>query len=327
MRKSWLLGFLLIAQVSSVQAESLTLAASPFTTYVDDEGEPARLSQIIREAFSRMDQDLQLNVMRQAFLGSSLLSGRADGEFAYLDLGDRKSNFVYSKPYLPAYLYAASKAQSVQRVKLIPHLHDYRVAIENRFANTPRFRLIKDIKWSRNPSSFDVFRQIADDRAPYLITTRLLIDEFNRLLSRDGEELLLLSAAPLVSTGLHLSLNKKHADAQTVITRFDETIATMQRDGSFNRLLGIAWLTRDVDGDGVADYISSSDVAHEVKDADALNYTYPLDATQTGDASSFYVDGKKYDDWQDVAPLIADSGSIRPSLLDPEVYARMIQRW
>lgn len=327
MRKGWLFVVLLIAQLGFVRAEPLVLAASPFTTYVDDEGEPARLNAIITEAFSRMGQDIELNVMRQAFLGSALLSGKAHGEYAYIDLDDRNSKFVFSDAYLPVYLYAASKTVSVQRVKLIPHLHDYRVAVENRFANTPRFRLIKDIKWSRNPSVYDAFKQIADDRAPYLMTTRLLIDEFNRLLDQDDEELLLLSAAPLVTTGIHLSLSQKHPDAEALIDRFNQTIKGMHRDGTFNRLLGIAWLTHDVDGDGVADYVSSSEAIHEIKDEAALNYTYPLDSTRLGETSSFYVDGKKYENWSDVAPLIADSGDARPSLLDPEVYARMLQRW
>ncbi len=323
----WLVIVFVIAQIGFVRAEPLVLAASQFTTYVDDEGEPARLNALIREAFSRMQQDIELQVMRQAFLGSALVSGKAHGEYAYIDLDDRKSNFVYSQAYLPAYLYAASKSVSVQRVKLIPHLHDYRVAVENRFANTPRFRLLKEIKWSRNPSSYDAFRQIADDRAPYLMTTRLLIDEFNRLLNDDDEELLLLSAAPLVTTGIHLSMNQKHPQAQTIIEQFDNTITQMQRDGSFNRLLGVAWLTLDVDGDGTADFVSSAQTPHEIKDSNALSYAYPLDSTQSNDNSSFYVDGEKYDNWDDVAQVIADSPDVRPSLLDPEVYSRMLQRW
>ena len=327
MFRGWLLVVLLTAQIGFAHAEPLKLAASSFTTYVDDEGEPARLNAIITEAFSRMGQDIELSVMSQAFLGSALLSGKADGEFAFIDLDDRKSKFVFSEAYLPVYLYAASKDVSVQRVTLIPHLHDARVAVENRFANTPRFRLIKDIKWSRNPSVYDAFKQIADDRAPYLMTTRLLIDEFNRLLNQDDEELLLLSAVPLVTAGIHLSISDKHPNAKALIERFNQTIDEMQRDGTFNRLLGIAWLTLDVDDDGVADYVSSRDTTHEIKDAAALSYTYPLDTSRLGEASSFYVDGKKYDDWSDVAPLIRDSSDSRLSLLDPEVYERMLQRW
>lgn len=327
MRKSWLFVVLLIAPLGFVRAEPLKLAASPFTTYVDDGGEPARLNEIITEAFSRMGQDIELNVMRQAFLGSALLSGKAHGNYAHNDLDDRNPKFYYSDAYLPVYLYAASKEVSVQRVKMLPHLHDYRVAVENRFANTTRLRLIKEIKWSRNPSVYDAFKQIADDRAPYLMTTRLLIDEFNRLLNQDDEELLLLSAAPLVTTSIHLSLSQTYPDAKALIEQFNRTIDDMHRDGTFNRLLGIAWLTVDADGDGIADYVSSSDAIHEIKDASALNYTYPLDATRLGDTSAFYIDGQKYDNWSEVAPLIANSGDERPSLLDPEVYARMIQRW
>lgn len=312
----------------SGSGNAVTLGASPFATYVDAEGEPARLNAIVEEAFSRMGEDIQLEVMRQAFLGSGLLSGSLDGEFAFINLGDQKSSFVYSKPYLPVLLYVSSKSEDVKQIRLIPHLDDSRVAIENRFANTPKFRLMKDIKWSRNPTSFDAFRQLADDRAPYLMTSLLLVDEFNRLLREDGEEVLHYSAAPLVKTSFHVTLSTKTENAEQLLGAFNDTIQTMQSDGSFNRLLGVTWLTKDTDGDGIAEYITSTDVNHAKIDPGLLTLAYSLDGKPVDDTSSFIINGQPYADWEGAfSELQTITPSLRPSLLDPDVYKRMIQRW
>ena len=309
-------------------ASAVTLGASSFATYVDAEGEPARLNAIVEEAFSRMGEDLQLEVMRQAFLGSGLLSGDLDGEFAFIDLGSKKSSFLYSESYLPLLLYVSSKSEDVKQIRLIPHLDRNRVAIENRFANTPKFRLIKDIKWSRNPSSFDAFRQLADDRAPYLMTSYLLVDEFNRLLRADGEEMLHYSAAPLVKTSFHISLSTKIDNAAQLLADFNDTIKAMQTDGTYNRLLGVTWLTQDTDGDGIAEYITSTDVTHAKIEPGLLTLAYSLDGKPVGDNANFIVDGKRFATWSDAKQALQTvTPSLRPSLLDPDVYKRMIQRW
>ncbi|MEW9798814.1 substrate-binding periplasmic protein [Alteromonas sp. CYL-A6] len=316
----------------SLNAKPVVLAAAPFATYVDDEGEPARLNALVTEAFRRMGQDVQLDVMRQAFLGSALLSQKADGEFASIDLGDVSDTVYYSQTYLPVYLYVASKRQDVTDMRLVPHLSDARIAIENRFANTPRFRLIKDVKWSRNPSTFDTFRQVADDRAPYLLSSRLLIDEFNRLLAADNEELLMLSGAPLVIAGIRLSVRKTLPDAGALLDSFDKTIAAMQQDGTYNKLLALNWLTKDITGDGVADYITSTALPHTSLDSAVLGFAYPLDATKPSVDAVFVVDGDILPDWEAVRQRLTAAGepsasSPRPSLLDASVYRTMIKRW
>lgn len=319
---------ILISAVTFMPVHAVTLGASPLATYIDDEGEPARLNAIMQEAFSRMDTELELTVMRRAFLGSGLLSGKLDGEYAFQDLDNQHDKFVYSAPYLPLYLYATSKAQRVTDIRLIPHLADSRVAVENRFGNTDRFRLLKDIKWSRNPSTYDAFRQLADERAPYLISTRLLIDEFNRLLRDDNEELLHFSAAPLIRSNLRVSLRQDLPGAEAVIESFNEVIAGMQQDGTYNQLLGVAWLTKDTNGDGVAEYISSVDVAHARLEPGILSLAYSLDGVKATPASTFIIDGTRYDNWQAAAAALSDiTPALRPSLLDPEVYERMIKRW
>ncbi len=310
----------------TLHAAPLTLAASSFETYISDDGEPARINALLAAIFQKANLDVELRVMRSAFLGSSVLTGKVDGEFAFVDLGETTSHLVLSDIYLPIYLYAVSKSPDVEEVRLFPHLKDNRVAIENRFANTPSFRLLKNIKWSRNPSTFDAFRQLADDRAPFLITTQLLARELNILLANDDEETLHYSAKPLAKTGFQLAINKNVENADVVIEQFNQTISEMQKNGEFNGPLALGWLTKDVNNDGVADFIGRSEVT---KVSDLLDTAYSLDGMPTSDDSLYYVDGTPYSSVDAArAALPRQKGSLaRDSLLDKATYDLLLRRW
>ena len=313
-KRSILLGLFLLS--ANVGAEAFSLAAAPFETYVADDGEPGRVNALLREAFAKMDStQVDLQIMR---------AKRVDGEFAYIDLGEKQQGIVLSRPYLPLTLYATGKGPEVENVKLFPHLKGHRVAIENRFANTPTFRLLKNIKWSRNPSTYDAFRQLADDRAPFLITSKLLIDEFNLLLASVDEELLRFSAKPLLTSGFRLALHSDVPNAQGFLSTFNAVIDAMQEDGSYNRLLGIHWLLKDVNSDGVADFIANSRITTA---ASPLSTAYALDNSLPSETSLFIVDGVQYADFDQAKLSLTPSVMPRESLLDPELYDLMLKRW
>lgn len=305
---------------------TVKLGASPLATYVDNDGEPARLNTIVQAAFTRMNQDVELSVMRRAFLGSALSSGQLDGEFAFISLDNQADNLYYSKAYLPLRLFVGSKRPNVADISLIAQLQDSRIAVENRFANTDDIRQIREIKWSRNPTTYDTFKQFADNRAPFILTTELLLADFNRLLIADSEEPVFLSPVPLISKGFHLALTKTSQN-QTLIKQFDTVIADMQKDGSFNEYLGVTWLQKDIDGDGTADFITSGKVYHRPAEQPFLN-AFPLDDTKPGDASYFYVNGVAYTTYEEAEMALGSAAPDEPeSFLDRDVYKKILKQW
>tara|TARA_Y100001968_G_C19448940_1_gene767184 strand:- start:5687 stop:5896 length:210 start_codon:yes stop_codon:yes gene_type:complete len=54
----------------------------------------------------------------------------------------------------------------------------------------------------------------------------------------------------------------------------------------------------------------------------------PLDKTKPGEASLFVIDGEQYSSWPDAkARLDSQPNLPRTTLLDREVYKRILQRW
>ena len=217
--------------------QTVTLVGTTYPTFVEDGDETSRYTAIVEDAFSRLNTSVDIKVMRQAFLGSALRSGKADGHVAFMDLDERDADRLYSIPYARAELYLASRNESVTTVSQFSFIANERVATENRFANTAQLRPLEGVRWSRNPTTFDVFKQIGDDRAEYIFADKRLIDEFNRMLSAANRPPLYFSPNPLITTTLHISLPKSLDNAQAIMAAFNQQISAMEEDGTLTKLL------------------------------------------------------------------------------------------
>ncbi len=313
---------------SSLAYAELKLASIPLATYVADRDEPARIKDIVTEAFQRNQIEVNLSVLRPAFLGSGLSNKSLDGDFAFLDLDHKKGNFVYSKPFLPLYLVAVSKRPHVKNVHSLPHLQDSRVAIDNRFVNTDQMRLEKAIKWSRNPNTYDAFRQLADGRSAALVTSSLLLHEFNLLLTEHKEAPLFSSPVPLVTAHFMMAVRADVPQIKTLLSKFDSSIEQMQQDGTYNRLLQLRWLLKDVNNDGKAEFISSTDVLDKNVLQPNKQDAFTLDGVAPAASPSYIIDGTEVNSWQEVQSLLPQAKKPeRKSLLDETIYSRMMRRW
>ncbi|MCW8090825.1 substrate-binding periplasmic protein [Alteromonas sp. ASW11-130] len=321
---TWVLSLL----TSTFTYSELNLASIPLSTYVAEEDGNGRINDIIQEAFKRSQIEASLSVLRPAFLGSGLSNESLDGDFAFLDLDRKKDNFVYSKPYLPLYLVAVSKRPYVKEVRNLAHLQDSRIAIENRFANTDRLRIEKAIKWSRNPDTFDAFKQLADGRSPALITSGLLVNEFNRLLENHQEAKLFSSPHPLVTAKFTVAARANIPNIKSLLAQFDSAIEQMQKDGTYNQLLQLPWLLKDVNNDGEAEFISSLGVLNKNSLPPTPLDAFSLDGTPAATSAVYIIDGNEVESWEQVKALLPDiRHQERKSLLDETIYSRMMRRW
>ncbi|GGF69374.1 substrate-binding periplasmic protein [Alteromonas lipolytica] len=319
----------LICPVTPVSAQTpVKLVANPLPTLVSEETEPARLNQLISKALEQIGVDAELVVDRPAFSGSGLLTGKYDGEFAHLTLDSPRDNLLYSKPYLPALLYVASRKYPLDEVTQFSHLPSARVATTNRIANTPSMREVRAVSWVRNPTLFDMFSQLSQQRADYVFEDALVLAEFNRLLVDDGELPLQVSPQPLVKSALTISLRKDYPGAAGILREFDNYISRIQQNGEYNEALAISWTLRDINDDGIADWITSSNIYHDDTPPMSQKGVLPLDKFKPGDKSLFVVDGETYTQWEQAQAVLQKNTSLpRPSLLDHEVYKRMLRRW
>jgi len=232
--------FALTAFITSdaMALSKLTLAAEEHELYVSSPVNSSLLPSLVNAALARAGIPATLEVMRPAFLKSALTAGRIDGEFAAIDLLPLRDDYLYSDSYYTFELVAVSKDEAASLVVAIEDLEGQRVAVINRFANTPRLREFKSISWSRNPTTLDALQQLADKRTPFLLTSKLYANELNTLLNGHQRAPVTISPTTLLAAGVRIGLHKSISDAETVLQKFNDSIREMRSDGTYDKLLG-----------------------------------------------------------------------------------------
>lgn len=338
-KRSWtIIGLAILSVFSSAVASATTLklVTTEWETFTDDGYHSQRLNAVVVEALKRSGIDASISVEREAFLGSGINSGRYAGRIDFIDLNPEQDNFAYSAPFIPLQLHLVSKTNDVERVRSFAQIRDSRIAVENRYAATPVLRLERDIKWSRNPNTYESINNLADERSNYLLTDVLFFNEFNRLLEAENEELLHRSTTPFYRTGLHLMLNRNVEGYAQILENFNQAITDMLADGTLNTLLGLSWIAADIDGDNNSELITSSTVAHDkfslASDFDVvIKNTYHWDGSALG-TPAIVINGEAQTDWsaarQTLLGAQPDSAdSLRPSFLDENTYQRILSAW
>lgn len=139
-----------------------------------------------------------------------------------------------------------------------------------------------------------------------------------------------------MKSGFQLAIRDDVPDAQAMINNFNNAVATMQQNGQYNKLLQIGWLRKDINQDGIADYIGHSDITHS---SSLLKTAYNLDSTPVSDDSVFVIDGTIFTSKAEALnalPNIRENSikvkksnvmNTRASLLDATTYETLLRRW
>ena len=131
----------------------------------------------------------------------------------------------------------------------------------------------------------------------YFLVDALLIQYLLKYQLNDVSALLEISDHPLIVKSLHLAIRKDIPNVEQIITHFNEAISAMMTDGSYNEILELNWVKADVDGDGTLELILAGNEAGTAEPEYSYNILY---SEQDQASGGYYVDGTKYNSWDDV---------------------------
>ena len=87
----------------------------------------------------------------------------------------------------------------------------------------------------------------------------------------------------------------------------------MVADRTYHRLLHVEWISADINGDGIAEYIHDTDKAG----ASAPQHVYSLKSdvkpAKTPSSAHYYIGGTLYNSWTDVPDMYKVSDPNRPA--------------
>jgi polar amino acid transport system substrate-binding protein len=121
-----------------------------------------------------------------------------------------------------------------------------------------------------------------------------------------------IGSTPLVTRELYFAIDRRRADAASIVERFNAQIRGMIADRTYHRLLHVDWIRADVDGDGVPEYVPRDDRPGPSEPQRIYTlFTTPA-AVETPTKPGFYLGGTVYGDWASVPENYKVSNSDKP---------------
>src|SRR4029077_20581533 len=93
----------------------------------------------------------------------------------------------------------------------------------------------------------------------YTLMDELVVEYLVDNYANEARAKLQFGSGPLLTRQLYLAIRRDRPDAASIIERFNAQLRGMIADRTYHRLLHVAWIRADVDGDGVPEYVPAND--------------------------------------------------------------------
>jgi polar amino acid transport system substrate-binding protein len=226
----------LFVPVSPADADELRLTASDWRPYVDSGVQRSGFAvALVSRALERAGYDVSIDIGPWPQTLEDTITGRHD-VFATLWLTDeRAESIVFSEPYIQNELVLVRRSDSDIRFREREDLLGLTIGIVDDFAYSSESIDTTGIKIGSSGSVTENIAQLRDGELDLVLADRrVALAEINeRALAKSFDVL----PDPLITRGLRIGVSKRRDDADTIVAAFEDEIARMREDGSFNAIL------------------------------------------------------------------------------------------
>ena len=287
---------------SSAQSSALRLVSTAWPPFTNPPGQPRFALDLVEGALGRIGRSGQTSIVEPARFNAALLGGEFDGSAAAWKDAERERAMLFSAPYLENRLILVGRSGADVSATSLGALSGKRIAIVEGYAYGDALNL-SGATLVRSRSEEDSLTLLLANKTDYTLMDELVVHYILNNYPNEAKTRLSLGTKPLVTRPLYFAVKRTRPDAESIITGFNAQLRAMIVDRTYHRLLHVGWITADVDGDGVAEFVPASDRSGtaEPQRAYALfTDTNEKAASPTPKKSGFYVGGNIYSDWASV---------------------------
>ena len=303
-----------VSQVVSAQMAPLKLVSTAWPPFTNAPGQPRFALDLVEEAFSRIGLKANTTIVGAPEFTKALLGGQNDGSAAAWKDPEREKALVFSQPYLENRLVLVGRRGADVSAKTLSELTGKRVAIVDGYSYGGAVDLGGPM-FVRSRSEEDSLSQLLKGAVDYTLMDDLVVQYIVNNYPKESEARLQIGATPLVRRDLYLAIRRTRSDADTIVARFNAQLHGMIADRTYHRLLHVDWIRADVNGDGIAENVPSSDRLGKSQPLRIYSLTSPSDTKpETTNKPGFYLGGTIYEDWASVPESYKD---VNPQYPDP----------
>lgn len=284
--------------------QPLQLASTPWPPFTDNERKPRVAIDLVHTALARAGHTATTSIVPDGTLTEALDQGKFVGSPAMWRSPERETFLLYSEPYLENRMLLVGRAGSDVRARTLSELRGKKVGIVEGYAYGPELEAAKEPSFVAGHSDEVNLRALLDRKLDFVIADSLVIAHVFEQYPRQASERLVVAKEPLITRTLHFAIRKDAANAPAIVARFNEEIRLMLADGSYNRALGLQWVSADVDGDGRAELVPRTErvgVRPPSGSYDVLSVpATPAGSAPAPESQRYFVGGKHYESWEAV---------------------------
>jgi len=281
------------------QNTEVKLGADIWPPFTDVSENTSILTVLVQEALYRrnINSDIEFDTWKDVM--NKIDEGELDGSPALWESPERMEKYFFSKPYLYSQLVLVGRKGSDVGATSFKDLEGKKIGIVQDYAygdfeGRDKVELI-DGKGNQNN-----LEKLLSGDIDYMLVDALIIQYMLKYQLNDVTAHLAIGQRPLMTKSLHLGLRKNVENAESILREFDEEIAEMIADGTFNEILELNWIQADIDGDGVVELVLGGDLAGTSAPQNIYGLMMDESYRQKNEPKQYYVDGKLYESWDDI---------------------------
>ncbi|MEM9292745.1 MAG: transporter substrate-binding domain-containing protein [Acidobacteriota bacterium] len=231
------------------------LASVAWPPFSADEGNERVALDIVHEALSRAGIQNETLIIEDGKVTDALKAGTYDGSAAMWRSPEREQYLLFSEPYLENQLVLVGRKGAPVKISSLSELHGTKVGIVSSYAYGSEVTEAVGPVFVPGRNDQENLDRLLAGEIDVMLCDELIV---RYTLDRQGSEaakFLDYGTTTLIRRPLHLAVRKNLPGAQALLDRFNDAVQTMLADGTFNRILRLAWIQADADGDGTLELI------------------------------------------------------------------------
>ncbi len=279
-------------------AAPLRFVSTPWPPFTNEAGQPRFALDLVEEALGRIGLKPTTTIVEPAKFAAALLSDSYDGSAAAWKDAERERFLVFSRPYLENRLILIGRRGEDVSATGLGALRGKRIALVEGYAYGDGI-VTSGVIPVRSTSEQDGLSLVLASKADYVLMDEVVVQYIFEHYPNEAKTRLSVGTTPLVKRQLCLAVRKSRPDAEAIVERFNAQLRGMIADRTYHRLLHVAWILADVDGDGITEFVPKNDLSGKEppKQAYSLFSSDALDTKSGASGPRFYVGGHIYTDW------------------------------
>ena len=287
--------------IVAAQAKPLRLVSTVWPPFTNVAGQPRFALDLVEASLERLRITSSTSFVEAGAYTPALLTGAYDGSAAAWKDPTREQALIFSQPYLENRLILIAKHGANVAAKSLADLKGRRIAVVEGYAYGDEIEKAGPV-FVRSKSEEDSLSLLLAGRADYALMDDLVVRYLVANYADEAKTRLQIGTAPLLTRPLYFAVRRSTPDAQSIIDRFNGQLRTLITDGTYHRLLHVDWIRADVDGDGVAEFVSLSEKSGSTPPQNAYPLFSPgaLDKQVQQEQERYFFGGAVYNGWSSV---------------------------